>query len=262
MAGKSMSNTNLRIFTRAYSEELRENVENGSSIISYLNEEFKPSTTGILESTVELPDEAPSLGSNDSDDVDNAIKLYEYLENIDMTQASDKRLWTYLSHITFRNYTLARWPLKYSDVDIRSGGIALSKAQTYVLEHWFISGSARSLRRHSISRLWWAAHLTVAPWEKDPKYYRLEDTKDRFMFTRVLFSTQDIAQGILERKLGWSDKITFALLEYFRQNPSNRQVARNLIKEVNLVLGYRKLTILSFEELVGVINKLATTLDD
>ena len=221
------------------------------------------SEVGILQSTLEVSDAPPELDPSVSADIDNAIKVYEFLDKLDKTQASDKRLWIYLSHVTFRKYTIGRWEIKASVDDLTYNGEAKRKAISYIAEHWFLSGNARSLRRNSVARLWWAAYLTVAPWERDPEYFGELEDDDRYKYTKVVFSTQDIAQNLLERRLGWSDKILIAVLEYLRLNPEvaqNRESMRNLIKELNLILGYRKLATLTFSELLAVISETAESL--
>ena len=248
------------IFTRSYTEELREHLGAGSNLTDYLLQEMAISDVGILQSTLEVADVPPELDPSVGADVDNAIRVYEFLEKLDKTQASDKRLWVYLSHVTFRAYTMGRWEVKGSADELTYNGEMRRKAISYIAEHWFLSGNARSLRRHSIARLWWAAYLTVAPWERDPEYFGELEDDDRYKYTRVVFSTQDIAQNLLERRLGWSDRILIAVLEYLRQNPNvaqNRESMRNLIKELNLVLGYRKLATLTFGELIAVISETA-----
>ena len=189
----------------------------------------------------------PQLDPAIDSDAENAMKIYAYLP-LNPTQASDTRLWTYMTHVTFREYTKSRWSLKESSTD--------SQKRSYIEDHWFSSGSSRSLRRNSISRLWWAAHLTVAPWEKDSYFESLKST-DRYAYTRILLSSQDVAQQLLERRLSWSNEMLIALLEYFRSDDTflhNRALCRNFLKEINLVLGYRKLMTLDLQQLLVEIR--------
>jgi hypothetical protein len=62
-----------------------------------------------------------------------------------------------------------------------------------VLRHWFVpeGASKAALRTHAISRLWWAAYLTYAPWDRDPELVVFK-TADRFRFTRILLKQQQI----------------------------------------------------------------------
>lgn len=255
-----MSEKRQKIFKRAYTEQLREDLASEISIDDYLKHRVDFPEEAVLQSTLVLNCETPDLKTDVNSDVENAIMLYEFLADLDMTQASDKRLWIYLSHVTFRNYTMGRWGLNLSARELRSSPEKRRKAINYIGDRWFLTGNARSLRRHSIARLWWAARLTVAPWEKHSEYFEELETTDRYVYTRVLFSTEDLVQQILERRLGWSDRTLIAILEYLRQNEEvarSRKSYRSLIKELNLVLGYRKLSVLSFDALLKVIADTA-----
>lgn len=67
----------------------------------------------------------------------------------------------------------------------------------------------------------------------------------------------DIFLNTLERSIGRSQKILIALLENIRQNSKiagNREAVRNLIKDANLISGYKKLAFLSFEEIFKIMS--------
>lgn len=236
----------LKIFRNAYVSELRNEITNNIDFYKG-NESLVFSNDNILQSNRVMVDETPpTLGTNIAEDVDNAIKVYEYLP-IDDTQASDARLWTYMTHVTFRDYVMSRWPVPQNN------------SETNVLSRWFLSGkSARSLRRNAISRLWWAVRLTIAPWEDE--YFAILKDNDKYVYTRTLFLTEDISQGLIERRLGWSQPILIAILDYFKRNPDlakNRQLSRSLIKEVNLLLGYRKIMALNLEDIIIEVEEIA-----
>jgi hypothetical protein len=245
------------IFTRACTEELRSKLASGESLTDYFKTTIDVPEGSTIQSTLLVEGALPELDTEIESDVDNAIKLYEYFHNLDKTQASDKRLWIYLSHVTFREYTIGRWGIRTPEAELMASQDAQRRAINYIAEHWFLSGSSRSLRRHSIARLWWAAYLTVAPWEQDPDYFSSLDTSDRYIYTKILFSTQDIYQQTLERNLGRSNKLLIAILEYLRLNPGKREEVRTIMKELNLALGYRQLSVLSFDELLKVIADTA-----
>ena len=155
-----------------------------------------------------------------------------------------------------------RWGVKTPWEQLSVDSSAQKKAITYILEHWFAGGNDRSMRRHSIARLWWAANLTVAPWENEPEYFGSLENEDRFVYTRALFSYQDIYQQTLERGLGRSNHILIAILEYLRQNPDfakDRPAMRGMMKELNLTLAYRQIEPLTFEQLFSVVRDAAET---
>lgn len=242
--------TNQKIFKDAIVDKLYMSLKSGDTLDEYRDEEFEVAPNEFLETSIAVPDSVPELGTKPGDDVDSAIAIFDYLGKLNATQASDRRLWTYLSHVTFREYTMKRWEIESDD----------AKASTSILEHWFVSENDRRLRRHAIARLWWATNLTFAPWEADPVSYVSLRNEDSYAYTRVLLSTQDIFQQLLERSMGRSKKVLFALLEVFRSNASlakDREAVRSLIKETNLVLGYKKLTFLPYDDVLAIVNDLA-----
>lgn len=252
------------IFNAAYSEELQAKLVSGETFGVYYTGSFDIDENQIFESDIAVSDESIELDPTPNGDFHSAIRLYEAYKDLDNTQASDRRFWNYLSHVTFKDYTLQRWIPKYALEETEANSAIKSKATDTFIDRWFATGSSRSLRRHALARLWWTAHLTVAPWEKNPEEYGDLFNEDRYVYTKLVFSSQDILGSLLERKVGWSDKLVFASLEYFRRNPDflARSNVRSLMKEINLILSYRKITILSFESLVGLVGEAANSVKD
>jgi len=256
-----------KIFKRDAVERLRSELRSGSSLESYFKESFPVKEKDLLPSTIVLEGKAPILKAPESDpvsaDIDNAIILHDYYRKLDETQASDPRLWVYLSHAEFRKYTLVRWGLDGTFKDLKDPA-EKTKAINYLLEHWFISGNDRDLRRHAISRLWWAGHLTYAPWESDPEFFGDLENKDPYYYTRVLFSTQDIYQQVLERAMGRSNHILISVLDFLGKNKEfaqSRENIRTLMKELNLAYGTKKIIMLDRASLASLIEKTASDIE-
>lgn len=265
---KIMSKSQVQnIFRRSAVERLRNDLRSGNSLQSYMNE-TKPtiSESDLWSSTISVEGKPPVLlvPAEDpaSGDLANAIQLHDYYKNIDETQASDPRLWTYLSHIEFRSYSLKRWGLAkpIAEMDL----FEKTKAINFLLEHWFISGNDRDLRRHAIARLWWAAHLTYAPWESDPEFFGELKNEDPYFYTRILLSTQDIYQQLLERAMGRSNRILISVLEYLNENKEfagSRENVRALMKELNLQYGTKKIISLDKEALHRLIRSIGSDIE-
>lgn len=259
-------NKNLqKIFSHAAVSRMRDELRAGTSLEMYFKDFPLVDEKDCLSSTIEIPSKIPILKTPKNDpasaDLENAIVLHSYYPNLDETQASDPRLWTYLSHVDFRRYTLARWGLKGAPKDILKDGDSKQKAITYLQEHWFSTyNDLKGLRRNAIARLWWAAHLTYAPWERDPQFFSSLKKDDPYYYTRVLFQTQDIYQSVLERALGRSEHILISILDYLARNPefSNvRNNVRSLVKELNLVYGTKKIIALDQKQLATLIQRIA-----
>lgn len=245
-------------------DQIRADLRSGKSLDGYFKEQFPVKEKDLLLSTIELQGKLPSLKMPKKDlvaaDLDNAISLHEYYKSIDETQASDPRLWIYLSHSVFRKYTLARWGLSGTYKDLK-GDSEKQRAINQLLDHWFVSGNDRDLRRHAVARLWWAAHLTYMPWEKDPEYFGDLKKKDPYYYTRVLLYTQDIYQQVLERGMGRSPRILISILDYLDKNKKfadSRENIRSLAKELNLVYGVKKIITLDREGMKLLIEKIAS----
>ncbi|MBV9159911.1 MAG: hypothetical protein JO019_04940 [Candidatus Kaiserbacteria bacterium] len=256
-----------KIYRRDVVEHMRNELRSGASLESYFKESFPAKEKELLPSTIVLQTKAPVLKAPKSDpvsaDIDNAITLYEHYRNLDETQASDPRLWVYLSHVEFRKYSLVRWGLDGTYKDLKDAA-EKTKAINYLLEHWFISGNDRDLRRHAIARLWWAAHLTYAPWESDPEFFGDLKNKDPYYYTRVLLSTQDIYQQVLERAMGRSNRVLISVLDFLGKNKKfaqSRESIRTLMKELNLAYGTKKIITLDRASLSALIEKVAADIN-
>ncbi len=255
-------NQSQKILKSSTLERIKGELRFGSSLGGYFKESYLLNDTDLWPSNILVQGKIPELSTPEKDlastDIDNAITLYEYYGDLDETQASDPRLWTYLSHIGFRKYTLARWGLSGTLEDLKDP-IKKSKAITYLFEHWFVGGNDRDLRRHAVARLWWAAHLTRSPWESDPDFFGELKKDDPYYYTRILLSTQDIYQQVLERAMGRSNHILISVLDYLANNPDfarSREKIRTLMKELNLAYGTKKIITLNHEALKSLVEKI------
>ncbi len=246
---------------------MRKDLRSGDSLESYFKESYSVEDSELQPSTVVPEGKMPELLIPDGDpvagDISNAIALHEYYMELDETQASDPRLWSYLSHVQFRTYTLARWGFGGSFSDLKDE-TEKNKAKTYFFEHWFVSGNDRDLRRHAIARLWWAAHLTYAPWESDPEFFDSLKNDDPYHYTKLLLLTQDIYQQVLERSMGRSNRILIHILDFLGRNPEfakSREKIRSLMKELNLAYGTKKIIALDHQALSILIEKIAADID-
>lgn len=236
---------------------MRQRVESESSVkLIYAKGDHYPlpTDTHLLNTLIEVPEEAPQLitgGPRADEEADNAVKVYEFLGPLDRTQAADPRLWTTLTHTTFWDYCRNRWPAKGKD-------------SAYILEHWFEKpgGGLGALRRNAISRLWWAANLTVAPWETDGALAHLQSS-DRFRFTRTLLSQAQIFQDVLEREYGSNLRIRTLLLsslEKYLPDVSNKDnLSKATSTQLLLVLKNRHVDALPIAEAEAVIDTLVAS---
>ncbi|RKH41315.1 hypothetical protein D7Y23_33275 [Corallococcus sp. AB050B] len=222
-------------------------------------EQFPLPSDALLPGSITIPGALPELAQDPTDpsstDADNSVRLYESLKSLDEVQASDERLWVWFTHVPYFRYSQTRWDTPENEADV-------SKTIRLFREHFFLHGSGlAALRRNSVSRLWWAAHLTHAPWQTRPEFEALKQP-DPFCYTRVLFSNQDIYQGLIERSFGTNSAVLIASLEVFRSDKARQtsQFATDFLKELNLISRYRELSVLGLEQLLLELEEVALRL--
>lgn len=246
----------LKIFSNDLITELKEKLNNKEYIdenYSADNDAIEVDDRRLLVTQINLSNVPPDLSVNKKktdNEADNAIALYLYIGELNSTQAADMRLWTTLAHREFWKYSLCRWN---SD----------SKTDKYVLTHWFDSrkGGLAALRRNAISRLWWAASLTVAPWEKDVEL-SVYKVSDRFVFTKILLSQQQIFQDVMERLFGsnlrlricWLRALSLSVPKVSKKDDLSKLIAKNL----SIIIKTKQLETLTVLELEKVFSKLIT----
>jgi hypothetical protein len=252
---------NQNIFKDMAVGGLRDKLRSGESICDYFKKDVEYPLSYFFESPIKVDIENLILqlkGENDSsgNDINAAMALYEAFSELSEAQASDPRLWVYLTHVSLREYVLERWPNSESCEQVIGDSNKKETVINNILSHWFATGgNDRSLRRNAIARLWWAVRLTRAPWEADQEFFSdLIKEEDVYRFTRVLLSTQDIYQQVLERGLGRDNRMLITVLEFIEEHKNiTREQIRDFMKELNLGLSVRNFAVLGRQELKRAI---------
>ena len=231
------------IFKSHYVSELMRDIKNGINVHMYSGEAVPISNSDTIQNIkIEAPESLKIIipKTRNNYDVENAISLYESYKDLNRTQASDIRFWTYLSHTSYWKYLQKRWPLK-NDEEIN---------KRTILQHWFINGlSAKNLTRHGVSSLWWGSHATY-----------VKDRKDPFELTKEFFSMLDYTRHLLSGNLGRNENYVHALLEFVVENPKlfskfKEKKIRHIMRVMNFTAGYSLLGSLSKEEIKKLLKE-------
>ena len=205
----------------------------------------------VLESRIQA-DEPPKLEmprEGNLCDAENVRRVYQWLHHVTPVQASDPRLWVYLTHGPYAAYTAARWPIDPE-----------SNVADRIRERYFLEGEGlASLVRNSVARLWWFGYLTRDTQQPDP-----------FELTDVLLSLQDIQMAFLERAIGRSPRILHGSLRLWKkllaergEVPKQGTVIQQWAKLIRLHGGVVLLDGLPEQQLQNVIwLKLGDALDE
>lgn len=174
-------------------------------------------------------------------DLENTIIIYDALKDLTIPQATDERLWAYLSHVTFWEYMRVRWDFekRYSKSD----------EVNFIKERYFCS-SSKGFLRNGISRLWWYGYSSY-----DKSY------SDPYTLTKVLLRTQDVAQNILERSFSRNQLLTKILLRVLHDREKNgngfpnKDMFRQLSKSINRIGGVTILDALDENDIEKIVVK-------
>jgi hypothetical protein len=169
----------------------------------------------IDDFTLDMSQEKPFLT-----EFENVQRVYNRLNFLSDSQASDERLWAGLCLTSFWRYTQYRWDI-------------INKCTPSNIEqHFFFGFSARrSLTRNALSRLWWIGRLTYD-----------ETREDHYELTRFVCENSDYIMHILERNISNNPMIIKAFLSALltaRKNglSINTDTVGNLSKYLNLLGG-------------------------
>lgn len=197
-----------------------------------------------------LPDDLLRLPEGDEKfDLENSERLYSALRGLTLTQASDPRLWTYLTHVKYWKYMRKRWPIK--------AGAESDKVKGSILSRYFLVGDkARALTRNGVARLWWAGHTC----------YSAAPDGEEFAYAKALFATQDVYASLMERAFSKNRKIIQPVLSVLTKALVNgspfddRDNVRDLGKHLVLLGGAMVLDILDPTTIEGIVEKFIAEL--
>ena len=215
------------IFKEKYLLKLREEIDSNK----YRTNEFVFDKKQILMmSNIVKPDLLLSK-LNPANDFETAIQIFEAFKTLEPIQASDERLWTYLSHVDLYPYMVKRWNAVYK-------GTA-KDVNDYILEHWFLTSSAQSsLLRHALAGLWWAVYLSVDE-NRGVKKYELTE----ILFRQLDFPTRTLGTY----KLGRHKEAVIGILEFIKENEklfstSFEKKTRFVTKHINQIGGVKPIS--------------------
>jgi len=173
-------------------------------------------------------------------DEENARRLYSALSGITLTQASDPRLWTYLTHVKFWRYMKARWPIKPIDGDSETvAKRSATRVGTITSRYFLLGDKSRGLTRNGIARLWWAGYTC-----------HVREHADEYRYAKTLFATQDVYASLMERAFSKNRKIIQPVLSVLTKRLEagtpfdDRDKVRDLSKHLVLLGGAMVLDVL------------------
>lgn len=237
----------LSLFKSEYVDYLKKRVKTDDIDAGYFGRGIKYGQSNVIRNPyLESPDETGLKlmmpGESETFEYENAKILFKHFRGMNITQATDERIWTYLTHVSFWDYMKKRRPIEDSPE---------SQRQRYILRHYFVDPvNARNLLLNDISLLWWGVYLT----------YDADNKQDPFWLTAEAFSMLDYTRHLLPGSQGRSRTFALAVLQYVKENPKlfkgyKEAKVRFVMRKCNFVSGYKLLPILSRAEIIDTISK-------
>lgn len=193
-------------------------------------------------------------------DVENCVIIYQLLKNLTPQQATDERVWAYISHFEAWEYCVNRWPLP----SLKDGKKdAVKSAINHVKTHFFAIGNRGLIRDNAIARLWWMGFVAT----------RYKGGIQRAL--KVLLHETDVRANLLERpNLSLSPEIFNAVIRRLEESYDkkveadgtyknqkdrglfDREKFRKLMKKLNRMGGRVALNALTVSQLDDVTRKI------
>lgn len=135
-------------------------------------------------------------------DLSNCRIIYEKLQFLSESQASDERLWAGLAHTTFYEYLRKRWG--YGHGKKPQGA---EKEASAIMTRFFYKTSGRSgFYRNTLAKCWWVGHNTYDPHNERNHFESLDiigsnDLNSKiteFFFSFTFSSNPDIMAAIVD----------------------------------------------------------------
>lgn len=238
-----------KLFTSHFIDVILSDLTHGKSINLYGGNAFPYRKKDERENKRIIVNDLPELIIPEENggkfEYENAVKLFGAYKNLNRTQATDTRVWIYMSHAQYWRYMRARWPLPTN--------VSEDKLITHILDHWFMQ-SSKSISRHGIASLWWGAFITYD-----------KDRENPFELTEEFFSKQDYKRVILEENICMHKPLVHAILEYVIENKEIfekywKERIRFLIRKLNFISSYKLLSSLSKTSIKNIIDEFKNDL--
>ena len=227
---------------------IENNIQNGNYakdnpwLDEFFTEEYTFSIGNVKNIKFSIPEEGSGGKERTKYDGENCKVLYEALKGLTIDQATDDRLWTYLTHVTFWDYMKRRWPLTDQTNPIG-----------FINDRYFPKkNNNKSMVRNGVSRLWWMAYSTYD-----------ESLENPFEITEFLLKDSDMQVSLMERNYSRNSnfikKVLRAVKIFGETNfQPNTTLKRKLWVELNRIGGVKVLDMLSYDDVYKIAEYVFT----
>lgn len=218
-------------------QEIQQNLPFYERTEPWLDDYFLTKDIGnySFESGIEIRDFELVPGGSDTD-VENAKRLYESFRGaLNRLQATDFRLWSFMTHTSCWDYMKTRWNLD-------EGGGSFS-VEGRITDRYFIA-SRSPYMRNGVSRLYWSAELTYDEGNSNP-----------YEYLEYVLKYQDLAVNALDRQIGRAKSSILGNLKALKEADLNEDDRRLFFTKINQYGGVTLLDAISKEKSYDVSRR-------
>jgi len=167
-----------------------------------------------------------NVPSKDLEESERGKLIFNSFRDLTPLQASNKLLWTTLTHYTYRDFCCSKW---FKEADRQSDR---KKLADRILNRMFYRAGLNGVQRNAIARYYWGARKTHELWKSEdigPTHLAFADP---YYLTNYMLNDSQIWQDTMQRAIGASDYLRFVylissqrVLEHLRETTQ-----RNVIK--------------------------------
>ena len=169
-----------------------------------------------------------------------ALRFHDDLSGMTPEKATDRLIWTWVTHFRLHKYTLARWRRQKN-----------TDTGEYISAHWFVPNKGNSLwNSNTASRTWWIAHTAAKAAEASAGAFTAQQALDHFSTYAVHYHT--LARSSLLRSPLLLAEFVRALL-YEGKGVKAEQGGLELFRQLNLAAGTKMLDLLPRAEIRAIM---------
>lgn len=211
--------------------DIPDNLEKYQSASPWIDQYFTAKDTPkyCFDTGIEVNDYQLVLGGPETDFQNAKIVFEAFKDKLNPVQASDLRLWAYLSHVKHWDYMFTRWKIDVPDEedDEEPGGKQKSPREKTIdrvkTRYFFGASRGKAFVRQGIARLYWSAYLTYDSTSHNP-----------YEYTEFFFNKQDIFTSITERSYARNKVLVLAALKELKKYPGlSREEIRLFLAKLN-----------------------------
>lgn len=234
----------------ALDKEISSNIEKYQGNAQWVEDFFiaKDMPNYYFDTGIEVPEYKLIIGGPETDFQNAKIIHQAFAPYINPIQASDLRLWAYLSHVQHWDYMNIRWKIDAPDEeDDDEQAVGKKSEKDKIMDrigfrYFFKASKGKAFVRQGISRLFWSAYLTYDV-----------DNEDPYEYTEFFFSKQDIFTSITERSYARNKVLVLAILKELKKHPElSRAEIRMFLAKINQAGAIKVLDFLNKEQAVDL----------